>query len=70
MATADHGLSPRPGQTVVALIDGEATVKRIRHRNEGVRLEPANPAYAPLDVPDGFPSFRIAGKVVGIFRKL
>lgn len=58
------------GEIVVAVVDGEATVKRIRRRDGGVRLEPANPAYAPLDVPDGFPSFRISGKVVGIFRKL
>jgi repressor LexA len=58
------------GEIVVAVVDGEATVKRIRRRKEGVRLEPANPAYSPLDVPEGSPSFRIAGKVVGVFRKL
>jgi repressor LexA len=58
------------GEIVVAVVDGEATVKRIRRQKEGLRLEPANPAYAPLDVPNGAPSFRIAGKVVGVFRKL
>jgi repressor LexA len=58
------------GEIVVAVVDGEATVKRIRRRKEGVRLEPANPAYSSLDVPEGSPSFRIAGKVVGVFRKL
>ncbi len=58
------------GEIVVAVVDGEATVKRIRRRKEGIRLEPANPAYPPLDVPEGSPSFRIAGKVVGVFRKL
>jgi repressor LexA len=58
------------GEIVVAVVDEEATVKRIRRRKEGIRLEPANPAYLPLDVPEGSPSFRIAGKVVGVFRKL
>jgi repressor LexA len=58
------------GEIVVAVVDGEATVKRIRRRSGGIRLEPANPAYAPVDVPNGSPSFRIAGKVVGVFRKL
>jgi len=58
------------GEIVVAVVDGEATVKRIRRRNGGIRLEPANPAYPPLEVPEGSPSFRIAGKVVGVFRKL
>jgi repressor LexA len=58
------------GEIVVAVVDGEATVKRIRRRSGGIRLDPANPAYAPVDVPNGSPSFRIAGKVVGVFRKL
>ncbi len=58
------------GEIVVAVVDGEATVKRIRRRNGGIRLEPSNPAYNPLDVPNGFPAVRIAGKVVGVFRKL
>jgi SOS-response transcriptional repressor LexA len=35
-----------------------------------VRLEAANPAYPPIVVPAGAPSFRIAGKVVGVYRKL
>lgn len=58
------------GEIVVAVVDGEATVKRIRRHKEGIRLEPANPAYRPLDVPNGSPTVRIAGKVVGVFRKL
>jgi repressor LexA len=58
------------GEIVVAVVDGEATVKRIRRGGGGIRLEPANPVYAPVDVPNGSPSFRIAGKVVGVFRKL
>src|SRR4030042_956411 len=58
------------GEMGVAVVDGEATVKRIRRRSGGIRLEPANPAYAPVDVPNGSPSFRIAGQVVGGFRKL
>jgi len=58
------------GEIVVAVVDGEATVKRIRQRNGGIRLEPANPAYPPVDVPENALSFRIAGKVVGVFRKL
>ena len=57
------------GEIVVAVIDGEATVKRLRLRKEKVRLEAANPAYPPIAVPAGAPSFRIAGKVVGVYRK-
>ena len=57
------------GEIVVAVIDGEATVKRLRLRKEKIRLEAANQAYPPIVVPAGTPSFRIAGKVVGVYRK-
>lgn len=57
------------GEIVVAVIDGEATVKRLRLRKEKVRLEAANPAYPPIAVPAGTSSFRIAGKVIGVYRK-
>ncbi|MBE0607252.1 MAG: transcriptional repressor LexA [Deltaproteobacteria bacterium] len=58
------------GEIVVAVIDGEATVKRFRRWKGKVRLEAANPAYPAIVVPAGAPSFRIAGKVVGVYRKL
>ena len=58
------------GEIVVAVVDGEATVKRFRRWKGKVRLEAANPAYPPIVVPAGVPSFRIAGKVVGVYRKL
>ena len=58
------------GEIVVAVIDGEATVKRFRRWKGKVRLEAANPAYPPIVVPAGAASFRIAGKVVGVYRKL
>jgi repressor LexA len=57
------------GEIVVAVINGEATVKRLRLRKGKVRLEAANPAYPPITVPADAPSFRIAGKVVGVYRK-
>jgi repressor LexA len=58
------------GDIVVAVVDGEATVKRLRRQEGGIRLEAANPAYPPLVVPASAPAFRIAGKAVGVFRKL
>ena len=58
------------GEIVVAVIDGEATVKRFRRWKGKVRLEAANPDYPAIVVTAGAPSFRIAGKVVGVYRKL
>jgi len=60
-ATADSG------QTVVALIRGEATVKRLQRKGQRIELHPANPAMAPIVVEDE-ESFRIEGVVVGVIR--
>ena len=54
---------------VVALIDGEATVKRLEKRNDRIRLIPENNNYNPIDVTDN-ETFSIVGNVVGVFRWL
>jgi repressor LexA len=55
------------GEIVAALVDGsEATVKRIYHDGQRVRLQPANPALQPM-YPD---EVEVLGKVVGVFRRL
>jgi len=58
------------GEIVVAVVGGEATVKRLRRKNGTLLLEAANPAYPPIPLPGTGSSVRIAGKVVGVFRKL
>jgi len=55
------------GQTVVALIRGEATVKRFYRKGATIELHPANPAMTPIRVADD-ESFRIVGVVVGVIR--
>jgi repressor LexA len=62
-ATAEHG------DIVVALLDDEATVKRILFKPDGIVLQPENPAMAPIPVKKGEKRFQILGKVVGILRK-
>ncbi|MFH0911317.1 MAG: transcriptional repressor LexA [Planctomycetota bacterium] len=58
------------GAIGVAVVDEEATVKRIRREGRLVRLLPANPAYEPLEIDPELTPFRIAGKVVGLHRVL
>ena len=54
------------GQTVVALVEGEATVKRFYRQNGKVELRPANASYAPiLADPE---SVQVRGVVVGLVR--
>jgi repressor LexA len=62
----DHA---RNGETVVALINNqEVTLKRFYIEAEGVRLQPANPAIAPIFLKNG--DFAIQGVMIGLLRKL
>jgi len=56
------------GETVVALVNGEATVKKF-HRDKGgkIRLIPANESIAPIIVKDR--DVVIRGAVVAVMRK-
>ena len=58
------------GEIVVALIEDEATIKRIFTERDLIRLEPANPDMEPIVVKKGEKNITIVGKVIGIFRKL
>jgi len=58
----------RDGQTVVARIDGEITIKRLEHRDGGLRLLPRNPAHAPIEVRPG-QDFAIEGIYCGLIRE-
>ena len=57
-----------PGRIVVARLDDEVTVKRFEQRNGRVRLLPANPDFAPIDVDLQRHAFAIEGLYVGLIR--
>jgi repressor LexA len=57
------------GDTVVAVVDGEATVKRFYRKGDRVELRPANPALAPLFLDASVGTLEIRGVVVGLIRK-
>jgi repressor LexA len=58
------------GDVVVAVIGEEATVKRYFPERRRVRLQPENQAYGPIIVERNTPGFYIAGKVVGLMRRM
>jgi repressor LexA len=61
----------RSGEIVVAMIDGEATVKRYFPEGDVIRFQPANSNMQPIFVrKDDFKSVDIIGVVVGVYRKL
>ncbi|MGH8155940.1 MAG: transcriptional repressor LexA [Rhodanobacteraceae bacterium] len=58
----------RDGQIVVARIEDEVTVKRLRIRRQRVQLHAENPAYAPIEVDPRRTTFAIEGLYVGVIR--
>ena len=63
--------SARAGDIVVAMIEGEATVKRYYPEGDKIRFQPANQNMAPIIVRKAdFKSVDIIGIVVGVYRKL
>jgi repressor LexA len=55
------------GQTVVALVNGEATVKTYFKKTERIELRPANPAMQPILVQPA-DEFHIEGILIGVIR--
>lgn len=53
------------GDTIVAMLeDGTATLKKLFRKKNFIRLQPANTAYQPIDVPNVV----IQGRVLGVLR--
>lgn len=66
------------GEIVVAVIDNEATIKRFFYEESSdkksshttIRLQPENASYDPIIVNTDKSDFYIAGKVVGLLRRI
>jgi repressor LexA len=59
------------GDIVVAMIEGEATVKRYFPEGDSIRFQPANSNMSPIIVRKAdFKQVDIIGIVVGVYRKL
>ncbi len=54
------------GETVVATINNEATVKRYYKKSNKIELHPANSSMSPIIVNNG--DFQIKGILVGLYR--
>ncbi|MEE9441840.1 MAG: transcriptional repressor LexA [candidate division Zixibacteria bacterium] len=66
----DKDIDPLKGDIVVAVIGEEATVKKFYPEKRRVRLEPQNEAFGPIIVDRNTPGFYIAGRVVGLMRRM
>jgi repressor LexA len=61
-----HQRAAADGEIVLALIDEEATVKRLSRRGGRIRLLSDNPAVAPIEADEA----QVLGKVVTVVRQL
>lgn len=56
------------GEIVVALIDGEATLKRFYHEHDHIRLQPENTSMKPIIIKAGEADTMIAGRLIKTVR--
>lgn len=64
----DRAVAAKDGHIVIAALDGELTVKRLRRRDGRLSLVPENPDYAAVEVsPEA--SFEVWGVVTYIIHK-
>lgn len=57
------------GDIVVARVNDEVTVKRLKKHRRGVTLLPENPDYEPIEVDPSQQDFAIEGLSVGVVRR-
>ncbi|HMM53694.1 MAG TPA: translesion error-prone DNA polymerase V autoproteolytic subunit [Candidatus Desulfobacillus sp.] len=69
LLVVDRALEAGHGDIVVAVVDGELTVKRLWRRGARVRLVAENPAYAPIELKDG-QELAVWGVVTAIVRRV
>ncbi len=65
----DRAIAPRNNSVVVALVDGEFTVKRMQRQNDRVVLVPENPDYEPLEITEAM-DFQVWGVVTNTIHPL
>ncbi len=64
----DRSLRPQSGKIVVALLNGEFTVKRLKIEGKKVSLLPENPRYQPIEVSEEA-DFQVWGIVTYVIHR-
>lgn len=65
----DRSLEPADRKVVIAVVNGDLTVKRFRRRGGKVFLEAENEAYAPMEM-TGEMNFEVWGVVTSVIHPL
>ena len=69
LLVVDRSLEPKSGAIVIAVVNGELTVKRLKADSGGVWLVPENPDYPPLEIREGM-DLTIWGVVAHVVHSL
>ena len=69
LLVVDRSLNPTHRAVVIAVVDGEFTVKRLHKRAGRIRLLAENPDYAPIDFADG-QELQVWGVVTNVIHRL
>ena len=65
----DRSLPALDGRIIIAILDGELTVKRLRKKGHQVTLVPENELYEPIEINE-FNDFEVWGVVTNVIHKV
>jgi DNA polymerase V len=69
LLVVDRSLDPKDRNVVIAVVNGELMVKRIRIRRKKITLEPENENYAPQEISEEA-EFQVWGVVTNVIHAL
>ena len=65
----DRSLEPKDKRIIVAVVNGDFTVKRISKRGDRLSLVSENPKYDPIEIKDSM-DFEVWGVVVHVIHSV
>jgi DNA polymerase V len=68
LLVVDRSLEPKSGKIVIAVINGELTVKRLHKEKDRIQLLAENPAYPPINITPEM-DFQVWGVVTYVIHK-
>jgi DNA polymerase V len=67
LLVVDRALEPTSGRVVIAVVNGELTVKRLQRQRGKLYLVPENPDYQPLEISEAM-AFEVWGVVTTVIH--
>ncbi|MEO0853598.1 MAG: translesion error-prone DNA polymerase V autoproteolytic subunit [Cyanobacteria bacterium J06648_11] len=69
LLVVDRALEPRDGKVIIAIVDGELTVKRLQLERDRLLLAPENPNYPVMEIGE-LTDFEVWGVVTNVIHPL